>query len=358
MRWDLRHFAFVLADDRQPSIDWARACLLCIKVCNYLRYFSLPLGWLPGQVPTPPTPLPTSPFPLSGAQPTANNKSPQPQTPPRLSGDNPCFWADRLLGLSYFRPCSPLPLQPPTERLLHAAQLHASVLSPSRIPAFRQRAPARQPPCRSWPPALDLSDRRQGSALRYAPSPPLHLPSPNSPYGSSRTDLPVLGSLTPEQGPGHLAVSAIGFFPSLKSPELKPSSELSETVIRLRVKLRGSGRVTVWPTMEPGGLRIPGDASSQRQYEYISPIGECLFSDSAPTVCTRAAMPACRWLPGAMPTSPAAAAGPVGPVVVEIPVPAKSSHFFVAFITIISASALENYIPRRVFRAAKCRCQF
>ncbi|KAH7134768.1 hypothetical protein B0J13DRAFT_90102 [Dactylonectria estremocensis] len=72
--------------------------------------------------------------------------------------------------------------------------------------------------------------------------------------------------------------------------------------------------------MEPSGMRIPGDASSQ--YEYMSPIGECLFSCPAPTVCTRAAMPACRWLPGALRSCPAAAV-PLRPVV---PVPAKPSH--------------------------------
>lgn len=47
--------------------------------------------------------------------------------------------------------------------------------------------------------------------------------------------------------------------------------------------------------MEPSGMRIPEDASLR--YEYISPIGECLFPCSAPTVCARGAMPACRWLP-------------------------------------------------------------
>lgn len=47
--------------------------------------------------------------------------------------------------------------------------------------------------------------------------------------------------------------------------------------------------------MEPNGIRIPGDALLQ--YEYLTPIGECLFPCSTPTDRPRGQMPACRWLP-------------------------------------------------------------
>jgi hypothetical protein len=42
-------------------------------------------------------------------------------------------------------------------------------------------------------------------------------------------------------------------------------------------------------------MHIPEDALLQ--YEYLSPIGECLFPRSAPTDHPRVQMPACRWLP-------------------------------------------------------------
>ncbi|KAJ0156331.1 Uncharacterized protein HZ326_1350 [Fusarium oxysporum f. sp. albedinis] len=47
--------------------------------------------------------------------------------------------------------------------------------------------------------------------------------------------------------------------------------------------------------MEPSGMHIPEDALLQ--YEYITPIGECLFPRSSPTDQPRGLMPACRWLP-------------------------------------------------------------
>jgi hypothetical protein len=42
-------------------------------------------------------------------------------------------------------------------------------------------------------------------------------------------------------------------------------------------------------------MHIPEDALLQ--YEYMTPIGECLFPRSSPTDQPRGLMPACRWLP-------------------------------------------------------------